>query len=644
MPSLTADIKFGSPLHRRILDGVRDRIEFSKRRLQGRHKKWIEDEEKALAFLPEREADAKKRVLREDGSPQYTTIQIPYSYAILMASHTYWTTVFLSRNPVFQFAGRHGEGQTATQAVEALMDYQLQVGEMLVPLYIWLLDVGKYGVGVVGNFWEERTTRVAEIVEKSPEFLGIPVGPAKKTKRIRQVPGYMGNKLYNVRPFDFFPDPRVPMHKFQEGEFCGNYNEIGWNEILRREERGFYTNIDRVRGRTSGGTGQTGQREEGSPELDLPDDDEFFDNDSTDGKSSDVTAIFECYIEIVPDAWGLGKGKMPEKWVFTVTADYAVVLGAQPLGSIHDKFPFGVLEYEPEGYAIANRSIPEILEPIQNTLDWLINSHFYNVRKVLNDQFVVDPTRIVMKDLQDPLPGGIIRLAPSAYGTPARDAIEQLRVTDVTQTHLRDSQFMLEIGQRTLGVNDQILGALQQGGRKTATEVRTSSTFGINRLKTTAEYFSAMGWAPLSQMMLQNSQQYYSLDKQFRIVGSLAQAAGPSFINVNQESIKGFFDFVPVDGTLPVDRFAQANLWQQLMGQLRNFPELMAQYDMGRIFAWVAQLAGLKNIDQFRIQVVPDAQAQAAAQAGNVIPIPGSPAPGSNPYEPGQIAGLGPTG
>src|SRR3990167_5764898 len=98
MPSLTLDIKYGSPLHTRILAGVRDRVEASKRALARRHDKWIKDEEAALAYLPEKDIDAARRLKREvKGETQYTTIQIPYSYAVLMSMHTYWTTVFIDR-------------------------------------------------------------------------------------------------------------------------------------------------------------------------------------------------------------------------------------------------------------------------------------------------------------------------------------------------------------------------------------------------------------------------------------------------------------------------------------------------------------------------------------------------------------------
>ncbi len=656
MPSLTLSVPFQSELHRRILAGVRDRVQSSKRAMSRRHTKWIKDEEAALAYLPEKEIDAARRIEREqNGKPQYTTLQIPYSYAVLMASHTYWTTVFLSRTPVFQFTGRHGEGQQKVQAMEALIDYQLNVGRMLVPLYIWLMDVGKYGIGIMGNFWDEEFNYVSEIAEQEELLLGmIPTGRTKKIKTTRRLRGYHGNRLYNIRPFDFYPDPRVPISRFQEGEFCAVRVELGRNMILRREAAGYYTNVEHVRAPGTGASegGLIGAREPGSGQLELPDPTNYYfepeSRDSSRNRAEVVPAI-ECVVDLIPTEWGVGTGNMPEKWVFTVTADYTVVMGAQPLGVNHAKFPFVVQQLEPEGYALFGRGLPEILDPIQRTMDWLINSHFYNVRKTINNQMLVDPSRVVMKDMIDSAAGGLIRLKPAAYGQDVRTMVSQLQMVDITKGHLGDLGVMLDIGQRASGVSDQIMGMVDGRGRRSATEIRTSSTFGINRLKTQAEFFSAMGWMPLSDMLVSNSQQMYEVEMKLKIVGDLAQQAGAGFINVTPELIAGNYDYVPVDGTLPIDRFAQANLWKELMAQFRAIPELAMRYDIGRIFEWVAQLAGLKNISQFKIQVLPPGMMPGAG----VIPLrPGVAPPttrgpstsmgGISP--PKQLSGTGPAG
>jgi hypothetical protein len=647
MPSLTIELDPKSPLHRRILDACRDRIDASRQAYQSKYSQWRKNEEAAVAYLPERDVDAVRRVKRDAGSPQYTTIQVPYSYAMLMAAHTYWTTIFMARTPVLQYSGRHGESSQNVQALEALMDYQVQIGEMLAPFYVWLYDVGKFGVGVMGLYWDQRFSNVSEVVEKEELLFNmIPTGRVTKKKVTRRVKGYQGNCVYNIRPYDVFPDPRVTLGEFQKGEFCGVYRRIGWNALLKRKELGYYTNLERVRPSREP---PDSSRTEGSPVIDLPDSGTMFYTQNSQGgmKETAVIPLYEVYIELVPSEWGLGNSSYPEKWVFTCDAEFKTVIGAQPLGANHDRFPLVIIVLEPEGYALAPRGMPEILQPVQNTLDWLINSHFYNVRKILNGQFVVDPSRIAVSDMLDPTPGGVIRAKPAGYGTDLNSAVHQLQTVDVTQQHMKDMQIMQQIGEQAVGINAQIMGQMNSG-RRTATEIRTASTFGISRLKTCAELFSAQGWAPLSQMMVSNTQQYYDQSQQFKIAGDLMQSASPGFVQVTPEDILGFYDYVPVDGTLPIDRFAQANLWREIMAGLQQQPQLMMQYDMGKLFAWVAQLAGLKNINQFKLQVTPDQVLAQQMQAGNVVPAGGTPAGGAEDLtrvpEPGQVSGLGTTG
>ena len=138
------EITFNSDLHKKIISEFRARLNLSRdaQRVK-REEAWKQAEDTFMAYLPETEEDAVRKGNRDGGLPQYTTITIPYSYAMLLTSHTYYTSVFLSRNPVFQMSGRHGESQNAESIVESLLDYQLTTGDGMPALFIWLLDVGK---------------------------------------------------------------------------------------------------------------------------------------------------------------------------------------------------------------------------------------------------------------------------------------------------------------------------------------------------------------------------------------------------------------------------------------------------------------------------------------------------------------------
>lgn len=632
-------IGFKTKLHASILPKLQARLQRSENAIKAsRAEQWAKNEEQFRAYMPVKVNDQLRKAKREQGEPQFTTIEIPYSYAIVLTAHTYITSTYLARNPIFQVQGRHGEAENAVMGMEALLDYQVQVGGHLVPMYIWTLDALKYGIGIMGYYWDEEVIRCRKIEEQAVTFMGVTIPGKFKTVEIEtETKGYCGTRAYNCRPQDFFPDPSYPMNQFQKGEFCGRYVQLSWLDIIDGAKDGLYFNVDELKHNRHA---TTRLRIRGSDQVELANDPVHTSLD-TDFDTGSVDA-HEIYVRLIPADWGLGTSTRSEKWVFTL-AEKEIIIGCRPLGHYHNKFPFEVLEQEIDGHSLFARSMLEVMKPMSDTLSWLLNTHFYNVRKSLNDQFVVDPSKIVMKDMTDPNAGKLIRLKPAAYGTDTRLAVSQLQVHDVTKTHVNDSQMVEQMLQRVSGVNDNLMG-MMNNGRKTATEVRSSTTFGINRLKTTTEYMSAMGFGPWTQQLIQVTQQYFDEERKFRIVGDVGQYMTERYVNVTPDDIAGFFDFVPVDGTLPVDRFAQVNIWNQIMQQAQTLPQVMQQFDFAKIFAFVAQLAGLKNINQFRVQVVPDALMQNKVQAGNSVPaVPDQAAVDANGgnIQPEQIPGMG---
>lgn len=658
-PDIAKALRHDGPLHKRLVKALQERLRLSERRFSDRYKAMAVNEELYQAYVPEREVDRLRRLNREQyGIPDYRTIELPYGYSVLMTAHTYYTSVFCARNPIFQYSGRHGEPETSVQAVETLMAYQVSVGNNVVPLYIWLLDPGKYGYSVVGHFWDQETVRCRKIVERMPEFFGTPIVGAKPVREtvVEEIPGYEGNRLYNVRPQDFFPDPRVSLANFQQGEFCGRYFELSWNEFYvgsRHKDGNYrYFNYEKLRSQKAARDHRQDasdpSRDEGSSHVTtLP------------GTGSVVEGLdlpvgfikgHEIYLKLYPADWGLGEEERQEIWVFDVTTN-GVVFGGGPLEDYSGKFPFDVLVDEIDGYTLFPKGMLERVKPLNDVMTWLVNSHFYNVRQTLNNQFIVDPSRVVMKDVENPEPGKIIRLKETAYGTDIRTVMQQLQTMDVTRGHVADLNLVMDMVQRMVPANDSLMGVQPRGSnRETATSVRTSTHFSTSRLKTQCEWYSAVGFAPLSMKLLQRTQQYYSQEKQMRLVGDIAQFS-QQFMMVTPDAIAGFYDWEPVDGTLPIDRFAQANLWQMILGQMQNFPEIMMTYDVAKIFAWVAQLGGIKNLAQFRL--TQDDLMQRQIQAGNVIPLSAAnkeltgsanPKPKGNMNEPKQSALAGPTG
>jgi hypothetical protein len=629
-------IPFKSKQHQQIIKQFRTRLNMARdEKRKDREEEWKNSEDIFTAYMPEDEVMATRDAKRKIGKQDYTTISIPYSYAMLLTSHTYYTSVFLGRDPIFQLRGRHGESQTAEMAMESLLDYQLTTGGMMPALFIWLMDVGKYSHGVVGHYWDKEEFEMQRYVDKPRTFMGVPIpGTSERVLESQLLTGYEGHRLYNIRPQDFYHDPRVPLYRFQEGEYCIVYDKVGWIKVAKGAAQGKYYNIDQIRKDTGSGYDGDDRTSAIGFDTNLPGEDlAIYD---LEGDHPSMADLYEFHWDVVPSELELGQGSAPQKWVFTI-ANKNVIISAQPLGVAHNKYPFDILQHEVEGYNVFNRSMLEVLDPLNKTMEWLFNSHFYNVRAALNNMFLVDPSKVNIRDLEEPGPGKMIRLKPAAYGQDLRTMMAQFQVQDITRSNLQDSDTVAQLAQRITGVSDNIMGSVNTSGRKTATEVRSSTTFGINRLKTNCEWFSNIGFTPLAAKLTMGTQQFYTADQKFRIVGDQAMWM-EKYMQITPDMIAGMYDFVPVDGSMPIDRFAQANLWQSMLQGMAKVPGALEQYDMSKIFAFVAQLGGLKNINRFKVQIVPDGMMQQQAQAGNVVPMK------PNLNEPGQIPGMGATG
>lgn len=601
------EIPVNSDRHKHILTALLARVKMSENAMQTRFWKWEEADKDFNFWMPEREVDNLRRQAKEAGKPQYVTIEIPYAYAQMMAAHTYFSSVFLSKSPIWHMQARHGEPEMNVQAVEALMDYQVQVGGMLPALYVWLHDAAKYGLGVILRHWDDEVRTISRFEEEPVMLFGQPVEGATEKKKITEnIPGYQGNRLVNIRCYDYLPDTRVPLNQPNKGEFVGWKTSVGWNTVMKRKLSGQYFNIDFVKDRVKGAsTNSNEQYASIISDAQLPSElDTGWSHESKTSLVSKIPAI-EMVVELIPKEWMLGQSEYPEKWVFTIF-DRKVIVEARPFGLWHDRFPTEVLETEIEGYQLVKRGYMDIGRPLNDVMTWLFNSHFYAVRKTLNGDIVYDPSRVVSGDvLGSDGTGSRIRVKPAAYGQDIRTMIHVMQGgADITGTHLRDTEVVGSLLQRIMGVNDQSMGVMPPGGRRTATENRLATSGSINRQRTISEYMSATGFAPLAQQILLTTQQLYTGEKKYRIVGDSVNDL-EQFVLIDRDRIAGAYDYAPVDGTLPLDRFALVNMWAQLLAQTRNFPQIAQEYDIGKIFAWVAQLAGIKNIKQFKVQLLP---------------------------------------
>lgn len=613
-----------SELHNRVLQYLLRRLNYSERSMTQFYSRWNASERKLQAYinLPDYE-NQMKQMNKTGAPPAVISITVPYAFATIWTIVTYMVHTFCGQKPMFQVSSYKAEGVKAAMNMETVLQYNADHTKMILRIIQWLLDAETYGFGAMRCLWDEEQGMRTKWIQSSPGGLLTPQAPKKMLRQRLMQTVYEGNKCQNIDPFMFFPDPRVPMSEVNKrGEYVFWRAFEGKHYLLREQAQGNIRWVDNIPNMPQGVWGEItgksvrallseGQSTPGDPQL-------------RDIRATPYYQIDQGTCEIVPSELGLGDSTTPEKWLFAI-GNKGQVIQAEPLEYDHGRHPVAIIEPSSFGYAFGAPGTLDFLGPIQDTLSWFINSHIHNVRTALNNMFVVDPSMVELQDLKNPSPGKIIRLKRAAYGQDVKSVLNQLQVQDVTTNHIQSMQVFLRMGDILAAINDNLRGIQEEGGRKTATEVRTSGEAGASRLAARARYISAQGMTDIAEQMALNLQQKMSMDFYLKVVG---QKGMEDPITIGPQDIAGDFWFPVSDGTLPMDRAQLMETWKELWMAITQNPLLMQQYDQGKIFEYIAEIGGAKNVSSFRISLAPQSPGaiQNGAQSGNLAPIGPGPA------------------
>lgn len=617
------DLMPGSELHERIVKYVTDRARASYDIMSARHSSWKEVDETLTAYI---RTDEKEQLVKNEDSRKPISIVVPQSYAVLEILLTYATSAMLE-DPIFRYEGVGGEDVFGAILLEALISHQVYRSRMHLALHTFLRDNFAYGLGACGPVWTKKTAMVSR---KSQSIFDRLLG-REGTKRasVRETV-YEGNVLENIDPYLFLPDPGVSIDRVQEGE------TVGW--ILRK------TVMEMLRDESEddGVFNCRYLKHIESPVSILNRDDRSGRNtksgvvtpNSYASKTKFADTIY-MYADIIPKDWKLPgasdnkNGEYPETWFFAVTGDCLVTL-CDRLTLNHGMKPIVTGSCEYDGYSVAPVSRMETIKGLQTVLDWMFNSHVTNVRKALNDMLVVDPSLINMNDLKNPEPGKLIRMRRAAWGRGIKDAVMQLAVTDVTKQNVGDAAAVMELMKGLSGSVDSLSGTRRKTSeRVTAEEVRSDKIGGLSRLERLVKIIGWMSFQPLGQMLADHTQQFMEEDTFVKIAGDRLQVLASEYgisgprVPVGPLDILVNYDVFVRDGSVPGGNYS--DMWAQMLPVIMQDMEVRQGMDVVKLIKYILRNGGVKDPHQFdrpiQTQIVPDEQAMAEAQAGNVVPM-----------------------
>jgi hypothetical protein len=617
------DLRPDSQLHKKLRSRIFERARMSRNEISKRFDSWREIDKTLTTYMPLKD---KERELKEKDSSKPVSIVFPYSYSMLEALLTYLSMAFF-QDPMFQYEGVEDDDTVGAMLMELVIRLHCIKNKVPLAIHTVLRDSLGYGVGIGIPGWRRQYgKKLVKSTTTTESELGT---DTQKSNSFVDGLLFEGNDLSNIDPYMWLPDPSVSSDNIQKGEFIGWVDRDNYMNLLSNESQpdsGMF-NVKYLKSKNNKRSTlaldesdrQTGRG--GATDM----------HRAIAGTVSPVD-IIHMYITLIPKEWKLGNSEVPEKWYFELAGD-DVIIACEKADHNHGQYPMAVASPEYDGYSITPTGRMEVLYGLQHTLDFLFNSHVANVRKAINDMLVVDPYLVNINDLKDPQPGKLIRLRRPAWGRGVDKVVQQLQVTDITRSNIADSSYITGWMDRISGADQSMQGAQRQSGpeRLTGAEFTGTRSSAMSRLQRLAMIVGMQFMQDIGTQFAVHTQQYMTQEAFVNVTGRYAEQLMKNFTNgktrgrVSPSDLAINYDLIVRDGSILGGNFSQN--WMELFKIIGTNQELTSQFDVVRIFTYIAQQLGAKNAEDFkrninRIQTttMPDEQVMDQVQAGNLVP------------------------
>lgn len=608
-----------SEFHKQILTDTRALVDMSRRKMGTFYAQWDHNIDVFQGLIKTDKEDVQARERKE---PEKMVVPVAYSQVMTFVAFCF--ALYTQRERMFELLGMSEEDHKPAKIGESFLARDLSENIMEQKLFQFLLDVARCSLGIFKCSWAHekqfvRTTTTKPLLS----VFGVGLGE-QTTTEMQEVTKFLGNRLMNVSPYRFFPDTRLPLSRFQEGEFCASEDEYSYTTLKQLEHEGVVAGIDFVKNFSE---------KEWSARGDSRASDAFSfasrsggTGTATSGQSRGTVLVTECQRSLIPkkymiDGKPLGKEDYPVKYLIWYANDQRIIR-CEPLNYIHNQFTYTLSEFTSDQHNLINMSLSDTIDSLQAVISWFINSHITSVRKVISNYLVVDPNGVEMQDIKDRKP--VIRLKATAQGGIDR-FVKQLSVNDVTAKHLEDVDALQGIVQIVTGISENLMGQFHPG-RRSATEARNVNTGAVGRLKMLATMIYKTGLEPLAKQMLSNLRDGLDEPTMVRLVGLEDTAtSGPLFARMDKSALVGNYDFEIFDGTLPSEKAFTAQAIQDFLKPFVANPEaaIALQLDPRAMVMDAMELRGIRNPERYRLKLPP--QQPQIGPDGQPIPQPGQP-------------------
>lgn len=610
--------------HQALLEHCMKRVKLSSEHMVKYHAKWDRLAETTAGERKRDQEDVRASKLKEPEK-----MVVPLSKA---QTHTFVSFLFLyfqQKQYAFEYMPQDRGDYRIRELCEKLVHRDLYVSKWPVVLYQALLDAARFNLGVIEHTWATNVQKFAKTTITDQEVVGISWPTEKET--MEDVITFQGNKVYAISPYKFYPDPRVSLTNIHCGEFVAVEEEKSRTELRQLEHEGVIAGVKHIKDFSSDLFDKNFRSNKRNSYVRNSSNSTTADRRA---ENCDMVNVIRLQIKIVPadfkvEGKPLGKEKFPVQWIVWIANDQRVIR-AEPAGRVNTNFSLEVIQFDPDNHYFLGKGLAEIIDKLQETITWLINSHILNVRRHLDHQLIFDETLLDAKKLQSRSP--IIPMKRSPGRTRIQDSVMQLQISDVTGRHMEDVGRLIELVKLVSGINESAMGGVTKG-RRPATEHNAANQGSSARMRTIGATIFTQGLGPMAHNLLTTLRQGLSREQFDRAVGTpdpsdlmaiakheqdwIAFKADPAHLATAS-------DYFVMDLLNPNDKSAMAASLGELFKVIMSVPDAAQAFDIdpGSVFREIMELRGGGDLRRHSLSAnqaeqmqVQQAMAQAALPA-----------------------------
>lgn len=606
--------------HEFLLQYLRERLRLGKEIRDGELDRMVNIDKHVSGWMRMSEQDKQRQAKEErEGTPQAVLVNLPLTFVHLDDMMTYYAATFAPNRGMFYTTAKPDE-QSASNGITTIMNNHAIYSGYYRQTLQGLWNILKYNNGGFCMEWAS---------DSGPKFSG-----QGKDAVVEETVVWSGNRIESLDMYNTFHDPFVqPCEVHVKGEWAAKAKLISRFELQVKASKGYYFNV--AEALDGDGLPECQYYRKPPREAQMESDDSKGSKTNwinilsmTDGyMQTSGFELCEIYIKLNPYQLNLvprnstnrARNRV-ETWKLTLLNDKHIIQ-AEPATNIHGHIPFYFASLNDDLMEKAQKSVAEILKPLQNFASFLLNTHIQATRKNIWGLTIYDKNVVDLENIPKGEVAAMIATKPMAAGKRIQDYIWTHSNTLETKQTMQDldstmgiiNQFFptqslpSQIAGIDRAVNSQVL-AVQQGANR--------------RMQKGARLLDDMAFRPMRFGM------YYNII-QFQAAGQVSDFYGKK-VDVNLDELRNTdLPFIIGQGLKAIDRMGLAEAYQGLVFALIQTPQAGQQFDLAAMInVWGNMVDMDIDMTQFRIQA-PD---QTLSQVGpDGQPIAGGAAEGIQP-------------